>query len=269
MKFGIREFLLGAAVLCLSGAAVSSKAQNVLSAEEVVQRTLERARHSEARGDTPDFNYTRLTLTEQLDSAGRVKERQERRYEVQFRDGVTRVLLLSINGHPPTDDERQQQADNEKNLRKLLGPSRSSSGNASDDLLTPDVAARFQFTLVGVSELNGRRTCQIAFEPKNPPPPERRLADRLLNRISGTVWIDAEDFEIARAEVFLRSEVNLFGGVVASLKRLAYTIERTRVADGVWFSTFSTGDFQGRKLLEPAHIRTRSQSVNFRQPRTS
>jgi hypothetical protein len=83
------------------------------------------------------------------------------------------------------------------------------------------------------------------------------------------VWIDAEDFEIARAEVFLRSEVNLFGGVVASLKRLAYTIERTRVADGVWFSTFSTGDFQGRKLLEPAHIRTRSQSVNFRQPRTS
>jgi len=54
-----------------------------------------------------------------------------------------------------------------------------------------------------------------------------------LNRISGTIWIDADEFEIARADVRLGSEVDLLGGVVGSLKKLAYTMTRTRVADGV------------------------------------
>jgi hypothetical protein len=87
--------------------------------------------------------------------------------------------------------------------------------------------------------------------------------DRLLNQLSGTLWIDAEEFEVARAEVSLQSEVNLLGGLIGSLKKLAYTLERTRVAEGVWFSTLANGDFQGRKLLDPTHIKTKSQSVHF------
>ena len=46
------------------------------------------------------------------------------------------------------------------------------------------------------------------------------MVDRLLNRISGTVWIDVEEFEVARADIQLRSEVNLLGGVIGSLKKL-------------------------------------------------
>jgi hypothetical protein len=79
------------------------------------------------------------------------------------------------------------------------------------------------------------------------------------------LWIDAGEFEVARADVYLRSEVNLLGGIVGSLKKLTYTLERTRVADGVWFSTLATGDFEGRKLLDPTHIKTKSQSVDFRK----
>jgi len=83
-----------------------------------------------------------------------------------------------------------------------------------------------------------------------------------LNRISGTVWIDAEEFEVARAEIRLRSEVTLLGGVIGSLKKLAYTMTRTRIGDGVWFNTFSSGDFEGRKLLDSMRVKTKSQSTN-------
>ena len=68
---------------------------------------------------------------------------------------------------------------------------------------------------------------------------------------------------MARAEISLRSEVNLLGGIIGSLKKLDYTLERTRVADGVWFSTLANGDFLGRKLLDATHIKTKSQSVHF------
>jgi len=40
---------------------------------------------------------------------------------------------------------------------------------------------------------------------------------------------------------------------------------RTRVGDGLWFNTFSSGDFQGRKLLDWMRIKTKSQSSNFRR----
>src|SRR2546429_7317687 len=105
---------------------------------------------------------------------------------------------------------------------------------------------------------------QSASEQKTRKPPVHRIADRLLNRISGTIWIDAEEFEVARAEIRLRSEVTLLGGVIGSLKKLAYTMTRTRIGDGVWFNTFSSGDFEGRKLLDSMRVKTKSQSTNFR-----
>ena len=60
------------------------------------------------------------------------------------------------------------------------------------------------------------------------------------------------------------SEVDFLGGVVGSLKKLAYSMTRTRVGDGFWFNTLSTGDFEGRKLLDSMRIKTKSQSTNFR-----
>jgi hypothetical protein len=112
--------------------------------------------------------------------------------------------------------------------------------------------------------MNGRTAYEISFQPKNPAPPSHHVLDRLLDRLSGTIWIDAEEFEIARADIQLRSEVNLLGGVVGSLKKLAYTMTRTRVADGLWFNTSSSGDFEGRKLIDSMRIKTKSESRNFK-----
>jgi hypothetical protein len=110
--------------------------------------------------------------------------------------------------------------------------------------------------------LRGRKTYVLTFEPKNDLP-VKKLADRFLNQIAGTVWIDAEDFEIARAEIHLKSEVTLWGGVIGTLRHCRFTLERTRLPDGVWFNSSSHGIFEGRKLLEPMLIRTHSESTNF------
>ena len=47
----------------------------------------------------PDFKYRKLTLTEELDSAGKVKERREKVYEISYRDGLSHATLLTVNGH--------------------------------------------------------------------------------------------------------------------------------------------------------------------------
>ena len=150
------------------------------------------------------------------------------------------------------------------NLRQLLGQPKSANGDNRESFLTPELVARFDFELLTQEPLNGRPAFQISFQPKNPPAPAHRMVDRLLDRISGTIWIDCEEFEVARAEIRLRSEVDVLGGMIGSLKKLAYTMIRTRVADGIWLNSFSSADLEGRKLLDSLRIKTKSQSSNFR-----
>lgn len=236
-------------------------AETSLTATEVVQKAVSRGQKDQ-QGTVPDFIYRKTTVTEELDSSGKVKERREKLYEVCYRDGLCHSTLLQVNGHPPSDSDLKQQSDNEMNVRQITGDTKV-KGDNRENFLTAELAARFDFKLVAVTNVNGRPTYQVSFQPKSPQLPVHRMVDRLLNQISGSVWIDAGEFEVARAEVALGSEVNLLGGIVGSLKKLTYTLERSRVADGVWFSTLSNGDFLGRKLLNLTHIKTKSQSVHF------
>jgi hypothetical protein len=262
MKFCLSIVLAGLTLCFALAAPATSRAATALTAADVVQKAVERGQQDQ-QGTVPDFTYRKLTLTEELDNAGKVKERREKVYEVAYRGGLSHASLLQVNGHAPSEADLKQQSDNEMSLRQLTGEAKSARGDNRENFLTTELAARFDFKLLGQTNLNGRTAYAISFQPKNPLPPVHRLVDRLLNQLSGTLWIDADEFEVARAEVSLRSEVNLLGGIVGSLKKLTYTLERTRIADGVWFSTLSRGEFQGRKLLDPTHIKTKTQSVHF------
>jgi len=241
-----------------------SATENSLPVEEVIQRAVRRAQRAEARSGQTGYTYTKLTVTEELDGSGRLKERKEKVYQVFFRNGSTHLKLLTVNGHSPAPADIRKQSEHDTNTRQIIGSKSGKASESRDNFLTPEIVARFNFRLIEEKEINGRRAYQIAFEPKRPAPPVHRILDRLVDRISGTIWIDAEEFEIAQAQIHLGSEIDLLGGVVGSLKKLAYTMTRTRVGEGLWFNTFSSGDFEGRKLLDSMRIKTRSQSTNFR-----
>ncbi len=253
-------------VVCL-GSGIGLRAVAVdtpLSADHVIQKAVARTEHSVRKAGQPAFAYTKVTLTEELGADGKVREHKERVYQVCFRDGATEVKLVSVNGKPPSEAELKKQAEKDSDTRQLVGSSRRAKGDNRENLLTAEVVARFDFTLVDQQTINDRLAYRISFVPKDPAPPVHSLADRLMNRLSGTVWIDAREFEVARAELRLGSEVNLLGGILGSLKRFAFTITRSRIADGLWLNTSSSGDFEGRKLLDSLRIKTKSQSSNFR-----
>lgn len=264
MKFRSTIVSCSLSLSLFMGARSVLQAETALSADEIVQKAVARGQEDH-QGTVPDFNYRKLTVTEELDGTGQVKERREKVYDISYRDGLSHATLLQVNGHAPSEADLKQQADNEMSAGKLMGQSKPVKGDNRENFLTPELVARFDFKIVGQTNLNGRMAYVISFAPKNPALPVHRMVDRLLNQLSGTLWIDSKEFEVARAEAYLRSEVNLLGGIVGSLKKLTFTLERTRVADGIWFSTMSVGDFQGRKLLDPTHIKTKSQSVHFRK----
>jgi hypothetical protein len=238
-------------------------AQNALSADQIIQKAVARAQNLGTKPGKGAYTYTKLTVMEELDSAGKVKEHKEKVYQVNFRDGATYAKLVEVNGRAPGQADLKKQAQNETDANQMTG-AKSKKGENRENFLTPEIVERFDFRLVGQTNFNGRATYQVAFQPKNPAPPSHHMVDRLLDRISGMIWIDAEEFEIARAELQLGSEVNLLGGVVGSLKKLVYTMTCTRIDDGLWFRTSSFGDFEGRKLVDAMRIKTSSRAINFR-----
>src|SRR6185369_4519637 len=79
MKFRLATIVYGlTSLLVLSGPA-SLRAGTALCADEVIQKTIARGQQSQSSA-APDFEYRKLTLTEELDGAGNVKERKEKVY---------------------------------------------------------------------------------------------------------------------------------------------------------------------------------------------
>src|SRR5205823_3898986 len=138
-------------------------------------------------------------------------DRQERVYEVQFQGGSTFLKLIELNGKPLAASDMKKQTENESKFYRLLGQSKNGKGDRRESFLTADLVARFDFTLACQEEVNGRQAFQLKFQPKNPAPPSHHIIDRFLDRMSGTLWIDTEDFEIARVDIRLGSQVDLLG----------------------------------------------------------
>jgi hypothetical protein len=250
-------------VLPLAGSAAT--AASTPSADEIMAKAITRAESPAAHESRPDYFYTKKTLTEDLDAKGHVKERKERVYEVSVASGLSYLKLLQMNGQNLSTAELKKQAEHEAAERQKLADAKpGQKGDERENFLTADLVQRFNFTVSGEQVINGRNAYILYFDPK-PGMPVKKMTDRFVNQMAGEVWIDAEDFEIARAEIHLKSEVALWGGMVGTLRHCRFTLERTRLADGSWFNSLSHGIFEGRKLLEPMLIRTHSESSNFRQ----
>src|SRR5258706_7974904 len=146
--------------LCGTGA----RAQDALSADTVIQKAVTRG--TETRSAAPDFRYTKFTLTEELDSAGKVRERKEKVYDIVYRNGLASVNLLRVNGRAPSVEDQKKQTENEMGFRQLLGQSKTGKGDQRDNFLTPELVARFEFSLAGLTNVNGRAAYQGPFLPK-------------------------------------------------------------------------------------------------------
>src|SRR2546421_8547941 len=116
MKFCWRAFNgLGLALMAFTsaqGQTVPTTSKS-LSANEIVQRAVGRAQRVGAKSSQPGYTYTKVTLTEELDATGRVREHKEKVYEVSFRAGSSHVKLLEVNGRAPRQAQIKSQSETE------------------------------------------------------------------------------------------------------------------------------------------------------------
>ncbi len=248
-----------------SQAAPAATATRTLSADDIMQRAVERAESPACSSDRPDYQYRKHTISEEVDKKGKLKEHKEKLYDVLVRSGLSSLTLVQINGQDlsPAELKKQQEHDAAERA-KLADTKPDKRGDNRENFLNAELVGKYNFKLVEQQQLKGRPTYMLTFEPKSNLP-IKHLTDRFVNHIAGTVWIDAQDFEIAKADLHLQAEVQLWGGIIGTLRRCDFSLQRVRLPDGVWFNSFSHGVFEGRKLLEPLLIKTMSESSDFRR----
>ena len=220
-----------------------------------------RAQLAYRRSQHTNYTYQKITTVEELDGKGRVKSSKEKLQ--QFAGGVATLKELKKNGKvlplPTKADAPEGAADREH----VVKAPRTRRDDNWAEYLNKELVARYDFELVGREDVAGRDAYVMKFKPKAENLPVKQITDRLINRLGGKVWVDAREFEVAKAEIDLLSEVTMWGGMLGAMKKFSFDVERTRV-EGVWFNRVSNFEMEGRKLFDGTRMRVKSETSNFR-----
>ncbi len=224
--------LLGAACTLLAGAR-TARAWDV---DALVLEAAARQREGEVSAGR--ISLERVEVETELDSDGRRKKTERKRYAVLMdRRGVVQRELLEVDGRAPTDEERgRSRREDEKRKRVSLeaGDVRSDEEELmSGRVPLLDLYHRLQFRLLGEELLDGRPTFVVEFRPK-PNLVSKTIRDRVLNAFAGKAWIDVAEVQVRRIDGRLMTPVKVLGGALLDLQGVRLLYETREVLPGTW-----------------------------------
>jgi hypothetical protein len=262
----MRAFIQFCLTCCLLLAAGSLRAQSLNGpayppVETILSNVVTRALSVASQRD-PIYNYKQTTIIEELDSKGSVKERKEKFYDVKLIGGMPRAKLLTVNGKELTGKALQEELERDKK-RAQRYDDKSKKKDNDDVLVSRELISRYVFQIQSREVLNGRESWVLAFRPRNDDLPVDKMQDRVLNKLSGLVWVDCEDYELARADLHLSERVTLLGGFIGALDIFDLEMNRARSPFGIWYNQAGSLRVEGRKLFSPIRYKAKESADDF------
>ena len=236
------------------------------SANEVTQRLLRRAEELVQQTSGPQYTYLKRSVLERMDSAGKVFKTEEKVYEVQVINGFPFNRLIRIQGRDLTPEELKKEEEKEERFhQKIVNADRRQMLARKEALVTPELLNRYTFEVKERVVLDHRPTLVLQFKPRAKKLPASSMKDELLNRMTGTLWVDEADAETARLVVRMIEPFSLgWLGWLGSLNQCEVKLERQRMPEGVWINTRMVMSIQCRKLASSLRFRTTEDSSGFK-----
>ena len=207
--------------------------------DTIIQRALARA----ATEDDNDrkfnqlYGYMRVRVTEFRNASGDLKKHDEKRTP----EGLAKAAAAPAAVTAPVEKDDAPVSDTHSNIKgKAL---------AVKDYSLSNLVSRFQFTLVGRTNINGRSSLVLDFQPASKNLPVNTYKDKFINKAAGRVWVDETDYAIARTDLHLTQQVNVLGGLVGAVWKFTYGFDRVRTPEGLWFSRHVDWHLEGREVL--------------------
>lgn len=237
------------AVFAGSWAAFSSEPKPPAPAE-IVERVANAATNSRPERQL-HYQFTRSILTDYLDQKGEINDHGTRDYEVKPVNGRLVPVLVLINGKTPTEAEKTEWT------QRAVSAEKRREMPLSRELLN-----HFTFGYITNETLVGRDCFILSFEP-NKSHKADGLMDRILSQLHGRLWIDQQDYQLAKADIHLIERVSFWAGFGGVLDQLDLVLARNRIEPGLWLTRGSYIELKGRKVLSPFHFRSWEQCDHF------
>jgi len=231
-----------------------------------MQRVMQRAEADDKNDPADEYSFEKRTTTEELDASGKVTKITQKTFSVFPIEGEPYSRLIKIQNRGLTAKEIKDEDKKEEEFRrKLSARNNGSVTNSNGNWLDKSVVDRFVFEVKGRETLANRSAIVLSFHAK-PGQAEKTAVDKILGRLAGQLWVDEQDWEVARLKVGLTKEFSLgWFGMIGSIKELDIDLEQTRLADGAWLTRRQTVLLGGRKVFSSMRSRSVEECGKFRK----
>jgi hypothetical protein len=198
-----------------------------------------------------NYTFREITLTDELDSKGAVKGMDSEERDVFFVNGFRIARLLKKNGKELSQGDRRSEEDRVKKLieKDVKLPPGHSYNRRGENAGMSQILPLMKISNPRRTALNGRSTLAFDFV-GDPHAKARGLAENAARKITGTVWIDETDHEVARLEARFDDNFNIGGGFLASIRKgTSLIFEQSRLDRELWMPAVSEIHLTARELL--------------------
>ena len=197
------------------------------------------------RDDVRRFSYVESAVLEKRAPDGTLRSRTIEVYEIFPRDGQLMRRPISID--PGQDGEGSATVRREES--RFLAPTRSiGSGGAKPVKDSPFDFERlvrcFRFEMQGADVVAGKPTRRVLFTPIDGCIDDGSRAGRLLQSLTGTIWVDEADQDVLRIEGHIERPVTFGFGILGRVDEFALRVDREAVAPGLY--TMTHMDYRAR-----------------------
>jgi hypothetical protein len=200
-----------------------------------------------------NYTGTRAEEETEYDKTGKVTKREAKEYTFFYLDGDEISTLISKDRKPLGEEE--QKKENEKTQKEIREHEKKDAKDKEkpkkdDDDPGIEVFLRAcQFVNPRRERFRGQDVLVFDFEP-NPEFKPHKLAEKVVQKLAGVVWIDEKSHDVARLEAYFVGDFKLAGGMVANLQKgTSFVFEQAFTNNEVWLPTYAEVHVGVRVLL--------------------
>jgi len=200
-----------------------------------------------------NYTGTRAEEETEYDKTGKVTKREAKGYTFFYLDGDEISTLISKDGKPLGDEEQKKENDKtQKEIREHQKKDAKDKEKAKKDDDDPSIEVFLracQFVNPRRERFRGQDVLVFDFEP-NPEFKAHKLAEKLVQKLAGVVWIDEKSHDVARLEAYFVGDFKLAAGMLANLQKgTSFVFEQAFTNNEVWLPTYAEVHVGVRVLL--------------------
>jgi hypothetical protein len=192
------------------------------------------------------------------DDKGKTRAKEAKTYEVFFLGSEEVNRLVAKEGKPLTDQEKKKEDERVEKIYKKYQEKKKKEAATADtakkneedvDVGIKDFLPASQFVNPRRERFHGQEMIVFDFQPRLGYKP-KNLNERLIQTLSGVIWIDENAKEVVRLEARSNDNFKIGGGLLISLQQgMYFAFEQEFVRDEVWLPSSAEIHLSARAFL--------------------